>query len=35
MAMKRHLEPMARRLRAMEEVFGSDEEGLKGDGEAL
>ena len=23
------------RLRAMEEVFGSDEKGLKGDGEAL
>ena len=35
MAIKRHLEAMGRRLRAMGEAFGSDEKGLKGDGEAL
>ena len=35
MVMKRHLEAMGRRLRAMGEAFGSDEKGLKGDGEAL
>ena len=35
MAMKMHLEAMGRRLRAIEEAFGSDEKGLKGDGDAL
>ena len=35
MAMKRHLEAMGRRLRAMREALGSDEKGLKGDGEVL
>ena len=35
MAMKRHLEVMGRRLRAMGEAFGSDEKGLKGDREVL
>ena len=35
MAMKRPLEAMVRRLRAMEEAFGSEDKGLKGNGEAL
>ena len=35
MAKKSDLEAMGRRLRAMKEAFGSDEEGLKDDGEVL
>ena len=35
MAMKRHLEAMRRRLRVIGDAFGSDEKGLRGDGEAL
>ena len=33
--MKRHLEAIGRRSRAMGEALGCDKKGLKGDGEAL